>query len=104
MIRHGLAIVLFGTGLLAACTPQSAPVSISSPPPVPAPLSETVPKPPVTADALIWQPGYWDWNGSAYTWQPGQYVPAAGHGNLWMPGYWAQTPAGWAWQPPHWTS
>ncbi len=73
-------------------------------PPVPTLIPETVPKPPVTAEALEWQPGYWDWNGSGYVWARGQYVPAAGHGNLWMPGWWSRGAAGWAWQPPHWMS
>ena len=36
-------------------------------PPVPALISETVPKPPVTAEPLMWQPGHWDWNGSGYS-------------------------------------
>jgi hypothetical protein len=40
--------------------------------------------------------------GTGYVWQPGEYVPREGHGNLYMPGYWAQSAAGWQWQPPHW--
>ncbi len=71
-------------------------------PPVPAPLVEAVPKPPVSGQELSWQPGHWDWSGSGYVWQPGQYVPSAGHTNMWMPGFWAKTESGWAWQPAHW--
>jgi len=73
-------------------------------PPVPAPIQETPTKPPVTAEALMWQPGHWDWNGSGYVWATGQYVPAAGHGHLWVSGWWSRTDTGWVWQPAHWTS
>jgi WXXGXW repeat (2 copies) len=94
---------LLALGLLAGCQ-QNRAADANPYPPVPAPIPEEQPKPPVTAEALMWQPGHWDWNGSAYVWAKGQYVPAAGHGNLWMPGWWARTPTGWEWQPPHWMS
>ena len=58
----------------------------------------------MSADALLWQPGHWDWNGSGYAWQPGEYVPAAGHGALFQIGYWQQTPSGWVWVKAHWTA
>lgn len=73
-------------------------------PPVPNNLQETIPKPPVTSEPLMWQPGHWDWNGSGYIWAQGQFVPAAGHGNMWMPGWWSKTGGGWSWQPAHWMS
>ncbi len=93
--------VLLAVSLFAGCSQ----ISDTNPyPAVPALIQETPPKPPVTAEALMWQPGHWDWNGSGYVWAKGQYVPAEGHGNLWMPGWWSRTPNGWVWQPPHWTS
>ncbi|HET8995087.1 MAG TPA: hypothetical protein VFN42_00320 [Acetobacteraceae bacterium] len=96
-------VVLVLAALLAGCATETT--STGNPyPPVPAPLAEHRPLPPVSAQALMWQPGHWDWNGSGYVWQKGQYVPAAGHGPLFQPGYWAQTPSGWSWQPAHWTS
>lgn len=97
--------VLIAIVLLSACTRPDGMEGDARPyPPVPALLSEEMPKPPVTAEPLMWQPGHWDWSGSGYVWAKGQYVPAAGHGNLWMPGWWARTPSGWQWQAPHWTS
>jgi hypothetical protein len=72
------------------------------PAPPPPPQAETIPKPPVSATPLIWQPGHYDWSGGGYAWVPGTYVPRGEHGNMWMPGYWAQTPSGWVWQPAHW--
>lgn len=95
-----VALVL--AGLLAGCAGTTT--SGNPFPPVPPPIAETMPKPPVSGQELTWQPGHWNWNGSGYVWQKGEYVPAAGHGKLFQPGYWAQTPSGWSWQPAHWTS
>jgi hypothetical protein len=97
-----LAAVLV-VSLIAGCGDKSGPAE-NPYPPVPPLISEPIPKPPITAEALMWQPGHWDWNGSAYVWAKGQYVPAAGHGSLWMPGWWSRTQAGWTWVPPHWMS
>lgn len=91
------------SGMLAACAP-TVETATFRPPPVPAPLTETIPNPPVSAEQLLWQPGHWNWNGSGYVWQPGEYVPATGHGPLFQPGYWEQSASGWTWQPAHWTS
>jgi WXXGXW repeat (2 copies) len=93
---------LLALSLIAGCT-QAA--SGGNPyPPVPPLIAEPLPKPPVTGEALMWQPGHWDWNGGGYVWARGQYVPARGHGNLWVPGWWSRSDAGWSWQPAHWTS
>ena len=96
-------IALLTLALAAGCVAQQQPPG-NPYPPVPPPTAEIVPKPPVAAEPLLWQPGHWDWSGSSYVWVNGQYVPAAGHGNLWVQGWWSLTPAGWAWQPAHWTS
>ena len=102
-MRHrGILTLVATTALLLGCAQQIG--GGNTYPPIPAPLAETVPQPPVSAESLIWQPGYWDWTGAGYTWRPGLYVPAAGHGNLWMPGYWDNSRGDWTWRPPHWTS
>ena len=94
MMRAGIAgFVLLA---LAACASSGPPA------PVPAPLAEVLPKPPVSPVPLMWQPGHWDWTGSSYVWAPGQYVEAAGHGSNWMPGWWEKTDSGWVWRPAHW--
>ena len=103
MIKRFLAAASLGATLLAGCATTTT-TSGNPFPPVPAPMQETIPKPPVSGVALLWQPGHWDWNGTGYAWQPGEYVPAAGHGNLFQQGYWEQTPSGWRWDPAHWTS
>jgi len=98
-----LSVTLVMALLLAGCATETKVIRADHPPVPPTP-TEVIPKPPVTAEPLMWQPGYWEWTGSAYVWRPGQYVPAEGHGNLWMPGYWHQGPSGWVWEAPHWTS
>jgi WXXGXW repeat (2 copies) len=84
--------------LLGACTQTT----VAPYPPVPPPVAENVPLPPVSATPLIWQPGHYDWTGTSYAWSPGRWVDRAGHGTLWQDGYWAQTSGGYAWVPPHW--
>jgi hypothetical protein len=104
MSKRILAVALVGASLLAGCA-TPAPTPAANPfPPVPPPMAETIPKPPVSAEPLLWQPGHWDWNGSSYAWQPGEYVPAAGHGALFQVGYWQLAPSGWVWVKAHWTS
>jgi hypothetical protein len=104
MTKRTLAVALLGASLLAGCataTTAAAPLPF---PPVPPPVAETIPKPPVSAETLLWQPGHWNWDGTGYAWQPGQYVPATGHGVLFQFGFWQQTPSGWVWVKGHWTS
>ena len=103
MSKFPTLAALLAISLIAGCA-QSQQPGENPYPPIPPVISEAIPKPPVTAEPLMWQPGHWDWGGSGYVWAKGQYVPAAGHGNLWMQGWWARTDAGWTWQPPHWRS
>jgi hypothetical protein len=103
MTRSTALSALLALSLMAGCARKQQ--TAENPfPPVPPVIEETPPKPPVTAEPLMWQPGHWDWTGDGYVWAKGQYVPAEGHGNLWMPGWWSRGQAGWNWQPPHWTS
>jgi hypothetical protein len=86
---------------LAGCAVSTT--TTSPYPPVPPPVAEQRPLPPVSPDPLIWQPGHWDWNGTAYTWSPGLWVPREGHGSLWQDGYWSLVNGRYVWVPPHWT-
>ncbi len=88
---------------LAGCA-QPQPMMAGNPnPPIPALPAEARPLPPVSAVALTWQPGHYDWNGTSYSFVPGGYVPAAGHAT-WMPAYWALQGGQWVWMPAHWTA
>ena len=97
-----VAIVLIaGSLVLAACgIPRGAAYNPNPLPP--APRAETIPKPPVTEELLIWQPGHWDWTGTGYAWAPGKYVAREGHGSLWLDGHWVTSGTGWAWVPGGW--
>jgi WXXGXW repeat (2 copies) len=97
MLRHAIAAAALGAVLIFAGCATNGP-----PAPIPAPMAESIPKPPVSATPLIWQTGHWDWTGNAYVWVPGQYVTAEGHSNIWNPAFWEKTAAGWVWHPAHW--
>jgi hypothetical protein len=95
----GVAIVSL---CLASLLALAGCIAAGPPAPIPTPLAEAVPKPPVSPVPLSWQPGHWDWTGTSYVWTPGQYVDAAGHGSNWMTGWWEKTDSGWVWRPAHW--
>ena len=71
-------------------------------PAMPPATIEVMGKPPVTETPLIWQPGHWDWAGSAYTWQPGIFVPRSGHSDYFVSGVWEPSNGDWQWHPAHW--
>ena len=96
---HQVAITVLCALALQGCV-AAAPVS--SHPPVPPVLAEDVPAPPEPRVALIWRPGHYEWTGSAYVWNHGEWVERAGHGTLWQDGYWKRTGATEAWVPAHW--
>lgn len=79
------------------------PSVIANPYPAPPPArSEMMPKPPVSEEAQIWQPGHWDWIGGGYAWTAGSWVTQAGHGRHWQEGYWSDRSGAWRWNPAHW--
>ena len=92
-MRRGVIAVLL---LLASCADPGPPA------PIPPPMAESVPLPPVSPVPLAWQPGFWDWTGSSYVWVPGQYVDAKTLSGVWMASYWEQTASGWVWRRAHW--
>ncbi len=83
--------------VLGACA--APPPAFPVPPPLPA---ETLPLPPVSEQSLIWQPGDWTYFGGSYRYEPGRYVPAAGHGGTWTFGHWIGTPGQYGWVPGGW--
>ena len=105
-----IIITLSCMAALAACaaptaTPPSSPPTVAAVPPypkVPVPLDEAMPKPPVSGEPLIWQPGHWDWTGHEYHWSGGRWVLRAGHGGMWQDGYWDLQNGQWLWIPAHW--
>ncbi len=97
--------VLFSLALLPLAACQTVDRETGACPVPPSPKSEERPKPPVSEEEQIWQPGHWDWSGGSYAWRPGVWMKRTG-GNLWMDGHWTrdQVPAPCYWVPPHWVN
>jgi hypothetical protein len=100
---HVRALVLAAVLVTAGCAVGGPAPGANPYPPAPAPRAEIIPKPPVSEDQLIWQPGHWDWLGGSYAWTAGQWVPSEAHSAKWQSGYWTSYPGGrWVWLPAHW--
>ncbi len=90
---------------LSACyveTPRRVVVVAPNPPP---PVRvETVPAVPAPrAEALVWDPGHWHWDGHDWVWRPGHYVERPRREAVWEPGHWVAQPAGgYLWVDGHW--
>ena len=46
---------------------------------------------------LVWRPGDWLYVDGSYRYEPGRYVPAAGHSLLWTPGHWTGRSGSYVW-------
>jgi hypothetical protein len=97
-----LGSLFVGALLLGGC--QTAEKEVSACPTVPPNKVEGIPKPPVSEDPLLWQPGHWDWNGSSYSWREGVWIKRNGRGNQFMEGHWERdtVPNPCNWVPWHW--
>ncbi len=100
--RRHLVLAGSAAGLLLLGGCVSATREVAAPNPAPQIPVEIIPKPPVSEQPLIWQPGHWDWSGSTYLWREGAWVPRAGHGTQWQDGYWTNQGGSWVWLPAHW--
>ena len=72
----------------------------TAPPP---PRAEVIP--PSPGPQMVWEQGYWSFNGATWDWIPGHYAARPQPTAQWMPGHWAQQPGGtWVWVAGRWTS
>jgi hypothetical protein len=100
LFRSGL--VLAGAMmLLAGCEVVRENTSCQTPPAL---RVEVPPKPPVSEQEQIWQPGHWEWNGSSYSWREGRWVLREGRTGLWVHGHWVRdrVPGPCRWVPAFW--
>jgi hypothetical protein len=51
---------------------------------------------------MTWHPGHWEWTGSAWAWQAGQYVQHPATTAVWEPGHWEQRGGGYVWVDGRW--
>jgi hypothetical protein len=56
---------------------------------------------PAPRDGYVWAPGYWDWNGRAYSWVSGHYI-FEHRGAHWVPDRWDQVGSHWQRATGHW--
>ena len=96
--RVTLAMVAMMAGMSGA---TQAHAQGAAHPPIPQPRVETVPPPP--GRLFLWEPGHWRWDGAAYAWEPGRYVPRRARYARFVPGHWRPQGAGWIWMPAHWS-
>lgn len=103
MIKRVRFPVLLGAAIaLTACATEGGGTGYNPYPQPPPVRTEEIPKPPVSEEPLIWQPGHWDWSGSGYIWRDGHWVKRGGHGTQWQDGYWTPQGGTWTWVPAHW--
>ncbi|MCW3473790.1 YXWGXW repeat-containing protein [Limobrevibacterium gyesilva] len=95
------ATLVIGVGLAGCSTVKENAGPCPTPPPI---KREEIPKPPVSEQEQIWQPGHWDWNGNNYAWREGSWIKREGRANQWMDGYWDRpsVPGTCVWNPAHW--
>lgn len=98
-----VGMALAGAALLgvAGCTLQQ---DVGSCPVPPTRRVESIPKPPVSEQVQLWQPGHWDYSNGNYAWVPGQWVPRGNKSGEWFDGYWTRdaAPSPCRWVPAHW--
>ena len=69
-------------------------------PPPPETKDEAPTGEPPSADTF-WIPGYWNWSGTSYAWQPGRWSPAYA-GWTWIPASYTWCPRGWLFRDGYW--
>ena len=81
---------------VAAAQTVAAPVA-------PPPVKAEPPRPPAASTTLVWTPGYWAWNGSAYIWIDGAWRIPPKPGAQWVEPTWTArgsvhvlVPGGWS--------
>ena len=85
-----LIALCLNAGALGTFASAGAGVDADAAPPPP--REERAPAP---RDGYVWAPGYWDWNGHAYSWVTGRFI-FEHRGAHWVADRWE--PAGSRWQ------
>ena len=86
-----------GTWVPSQADESSGPAYLSQPP---ASL-EAGPSSPQPGPGVVWTPGYWQWQGTAYAWRPGFWA-AVQPSWVWIPAHYVCTPGGWIFVAGYW--
>ena len=95
IVRALLAALCLGAAAMETSAAAGAGMQSDAAPP--APREERAP----ARDGYVWAPGYWDWNGHAYTWVSGRYIYEH-RGAHWVPDRWEQAGSHWQRVSGHW--
>lgn len=90
-------MLLGGLMLFAGCATQPPPRQASDMPPPP-PAEMISPQPNFD---YVWNPGYWDWDGS-WVWVKGYWGPRPHPGAVWVQGGWVYHGDKRVWVHSHW--
>jgi hypothetical protein len=91
-----IALCVVASGISASAVAAGAGMESDVAPP--APREERAPAP---RDGYIWAPGYWDWNGHAYSWVSARYLYEH-RGAHWVADRWEQAGSHWQHVSGHW--
>jgi|SRR5580704_17129940 hypothetical protein len=103
----GKVVVLPGPSMpasnaIVAQTPATpAPVIVTAMPAAPSPPADTV-QGASPGTNYVWVPGYYDWRGDHYVWNPGAWVMTPATTSVWVPAHWEPTAGGYTWVAGHW--
>lgn len=103
------SIILLAALSLSACESDGFPYSevetlrcINLSPVGPPPPIEEKAERPADPTTEIWRPGYWIYNGTAFSWVHGALMPRPSSTAVWAADYWMQHDYGWAYVAGHW--
>jgi hypothetical protein len=94
--RAMLITLCLGAGEIGTSSVASAGADIDVAPP---PAREE--RAPAPREGYVWAPGYWDWNGHAYSWVSGHYIFER-RGAHWVADRWDQVGSHWQHVNGHW--
>ena len=103
-VRHvGILVGLLAVGALAAPLTSFAETSevrvlVGTAPPAAKPSIPPTP----SKVGYVWSAGYWNWNGTAYTWTEGNWIAVVEPAKKWIAPTWTQEGDKWYFTAGHW--
>src|SRR6202046_3748979 len=96
-----LAATVAASAVLAAM-PTVAQAQIGVSVQIAPPMLPVYVQPPMPAEGYLWTPGYWGYQGGAYSWVAGAWLLPPGAGQLWTPPYWGWGGGGYLFHAGYW--